>query len=389
LAEQGYIVIADITGYTAFLSSSELEHAEDSLRSLINLLIEQTKPPLVISRLQGDAVISYAPQASFLQGQTMVEILENTYVAFRQARERMQLNTTCTCAACQNIPNLDLKFLVHYGSYVLQQTPMYQELVGNDVNLTHRLLKNRITELTGVKAYAAYTEPAVEALGIKEFCIDMSQHTESYEHLGEIRLYIQDLQRVWKRERERRRVVVEPAAAWFTVETEIPAPPPLVWDYFTKPEYRKIMMDADAMPVENRLMGRTAPGTVYVCAHGDVRIRHAVLDWRPFEYYTFETDMPMGTKSLVTVQFSPLDGGQTTKMTGACSKPQGSLLARGALGAIRSKVRQDIEAGVEALRKIILEELESGVAMSPQPILVPEEQVAAAVSASVAESLAS
>jgi hypothetical protein len=162
-----------------------------------------------------------------------------------------------------------------------------------------------------------------------------------------------------------------------------------VWDYFTKPEYRKIMMDADAMPVENRLMGRTAPGTVYVCAHGDVRIRHAVLDWRPFEYYTFETDMPMGTKSLVTVQFSPLDGGQTTKMTGACSKPQGSLLARGALGAIRSKVRQDIEAGVEALRKIILEELESGVAMSPQPILVPEEQVAAAVSASVAESLAS
>jgi len=309
LAEQGYLVIADITGYTAFLSSSELEHAEDSLRSLISLLIEQTKPPLVISRLQGDAVISYAPRASFLQGQTLVEIIENTYVAFRQARERMQLNTSCTCAACQNIPNLDLKFLVHYGSYVLQPTPMYQELVGNDVNLTHRLLKNRITELTGVKAYAAYTEPAVEALGIRDFCIDMSQHTESYEHLGEVLLYIQDLQRVWERERERRRVLVEPAEAWFTVETEIPAPPPLVWDYFTKPEYRKIMMDADAMPVENRLMGRTAPGTVYVCAHGDVRIRPAVLDWRPFEYYTFETDMPMGTKSLVTVQFSPLDGG--------------------------------------------------------------------------------
>ena len=230
MAEQGYFVIADITGYTAFLSSSELEHAEDSLRSLINLLIEQTKPPLVISRLQGDAVISYAPQASFLQGQTLVEIIENSYVAFRQARERMQLNTTCTCAACQNIPNLDLKFLVHYGSYVLQQTPMYQELVGNDVNLTHRLLKNRITELTGVKAYAAYTEPAVEALGIKEFCIDMSQHTESYEHLGEVLLFIQDLQRVWTRERERRRVLVEPGEAWFTVEGDIPAPPPLVWD---------------------------------------------------------------------------------------------------------------------------------------------------------------
>jgi len=388
MAEQGYIVIADITGYTAFLSRSELEHAEDSLRTLINLLIDQTKPPLVISRLQGDAVISYAPRASFLQGQTLVEILENSYVAFRQARERMQLNTSCTCAACQNIPNLDLKFLVHYGSYVLQQTPMYQELVGNDVNLAHRLLKNRITEQTGVKAYAAYTEPAVEALGIRDFCIDMSQHTESYEHLGEVLLYIQDLQRVWKRERERRRVVVEPADAWFTLESEIPAPAPLVWDYFTKPEYRLILMGADAMPVDNRIQGRTAAGTVYVCAHGDARVRHAVLDWRPFEYYTYESDMPMGAKSLVTTQFVPADGGQATRVLAICGKPQGNFLARGALGVVRSKVIQEVEAGLAALRKIILKELESGVALRPLAVPVPEDQVAASVSASVAESLA-
>ena len=388
MAEHGYIVIADITGYTAFLSSSELEHAEDSLRSLINLLIDQTKSLLVISRLQGDAVISYAPQASFLQGQTLVEIIENSYVVFRQARERMQLNTTCTCAACQNIPNLDLKFLVHYGSYVLQPTPMYQELVGNDVNLTHRLLKNRITELTGVKAYAAYTEPAVEALGIKEFCIDMSQHTESYEHLGEVLLFIQDLQRVWKRERERRRVVVEPGEAWFTVETEIPAPPPLVWDYFTKPQYRITLFGADSMPVDNRIQGRTAPGTVYVCAHGDARIRHAVLDWRPFEYYTFETDIALGAKSLVTTRFMPIDGGQGTRVMGSCGKPQANFLVRGALVAVRSGVFRQIEAGTQALRRIILQELETGVALRPQPVVVTEEQVAAAVTASVAESLA-
>jgi len=58
VAERGYLVIADITGYTAFLSDSELEHAEDSLKDLLDLLIDQTKPPLVISRLEGDAVIS-------------------------------------------------------------------------------------------------------------------------------------------------------------------------------------------------------------------------------------------------------------------------------------------------------------------------------------------
>ena len=31
MSQNGYLVIADISGYTAFLSGSELEHAEDSL----------------------------------------------------------------------------------------------------------------------------------------------------------------------------------------------------------------------------------------------------------------------------------------------------------------------------------------------------------------------
>jgi uncharacterized protein YndB with AHSA1/START domain len=388
MAEQGYIVIADITGYTAFLSSSELEHAEDSLRSLINLLIDQTKPPLVISRLEGDAVISYAPQASFLQGQTLVEIIENTYVAFRQARERMQLNTTCTCMACRNIPGLDLKFLVHFGSYILQETPFYKELVGSDVNLAHRLLKNQISKLTGVKAYAAYTEPAVEALGIREFCIEMTPHRESYEHLGEVQLFVQDLHPVWDRERKRRRIFVEPADAAFTIEAEIPAPPPLVWDYLTKPEYRMIAMGADAMPVENRVLGRTAPGTVYYCAHGDTKIRQPVVDWRPFEYYTYETDLPMGTKALITTRFIPVDGGAATKVIGICGWPQGPLVKRKVVGMFRAKMAQETQEGLDLLRQKIMEELDSGVAVRPQAVVVPEEQVAAAVSASVAESLA-
>jgi hypothetical protein len=45
-------------------SGSELEHAQDSLRTLLQLLIQHTQPPLTISRLEGDAVISYASKGS-------------------------------------------------------------------------------------------------------------------------------------------------------------------------------------------------------------------------------------------------------------------------------------------------------------------------------------
>ena len=66
----GFLLIADITGYTAYLSASELEHAQGTLTALLELLIEHTRPPLIISRLAGDAVISYGLQDQFMQGQT-------------------------------------------------------------------------------------------------------------------------------------------------------------------------------------------------------------------------------------------------------------------------------------------------------------------------------
>lgn len=57
--QSGYLLLADISGYTAFLSESELEHARDTLTDLLGLLIDHARPPLVISKLEGDAVFSY------------------------------------------------------------------------------------------------------------------------------------------------------------------------------------------------------------------------------------------------------------------------------------------------------------------------------------------
>ena len=383
MAELGYLVIADITGYTAFLNDSELEHAEDSLRDLLDLLIDQTKPPLVISRLEGDAVISYSPEASFLQGQTMVEIIENTYVRFRQARQRMRLNTACPCNACQNIPNLDLKFFVHYGTYVLQNFANYTELVGKDVNIAHRLLKNHIREETGISAYAAYTEAAVEALGIPEFVDEMQEHLEEFPDVGEVKLYVEDLEPVWQRESKRRRVFVDPEEAFFTTETEIPAEPPLVWDYFTKPEYRNVMMGADSTEIEDKNAGRTDEGAVYVCAHGDTLVPQPVLDWRPFEYYTYEMPMPGRLSVMITTRFIPIEGG--TRVLGLCSKPRGAMIARNLAKLARGQAQSNTQKGFDSLREVIIKELESGVSVRPEASSVPREQVAAAAKASLAE----
>ena len=71
MVQKGYFIITDITGYTAYLTKSELDHAHEILKSLFDAQIENIKPPLVVSNFQGDAILSYAPEDIFLQKQTI------------------------------------------------------------------------------------------------------------------------------------------------------------------------------------------------------------------------------------------------------------------------------------------------------------------------------
>jgi hypothetical protein len=168
------------------------DHSQRDLTALLELLVDHTRPPLVISRLAGDAVISYGLEEDFAGGAgtagltstpalklTAVplpkRIIEDTYVTFRAALDRLVLNNNCGCNACANIAGLDLKFFVHFGTFGIQNIKDHVELVGSEVNLLHRLLKNTVTETTGYRAYALYTDAAVRQLEIADPAAGMTK----------------------------------------------------------------------------------------------------------------------------------------------------------------------------------------------------------------------
>ena len=369
MSQQGYMVISDITGYTAYLSQSELEHAQDSLSSLLNLLIDHTEEPLVVSRLEGDAVISYSLKGSFIQGQTLVEIVERTYVDFRRALERMVLNTTCTCNACRNIPSLDLKFFVHYGEFMLQQLGGHVEMVGTDVNLVHRLTKNGITEQTAITAYVAYTRAAVDALGIEELCGGMAHHMETYEHLGEVQVLVQDMHSVWEQEQSKNPIRVDPEDALFVVSRDFPVGPALMWDYLTEPKYRAILMGSHDASVDGRNDGRIGAGSTYYCAHGKSVDPQMIVDWQPFEQFTFESgaSMPRAT-SLTTHILTATDGG--TRVTVAFGRSRGRLFSRLAYDTLARIIGPRwVRKSCDIIEGVIQKELASGkVAETSSPL---------------------
>ena len=189
--QKGYLVLADISGYTFFLANTELEHADIALAFLLESIVGKLSSTLTISKLEGDAVFAYVEESKLPSGTALLDVIDDTYLAFRKEAEALHRKATCPCRACQAIPTLDLKFIAHHGNFIIQQVAGIKDLLGTDVNLVHRLLKNHVMESTGLKGYALFTNPVLEHLQTdnKSFV----KQVESYEHLGEVETYVADM----------------------------------------------------------------------------------------------------------------------------------------------------------------------------------------------------
>lgn len=189
--QTGYLLLADISGYTSFVASTEIEHAHIALSFLLETIVEKLSACLTISKLEGDAVFCYCEANNLSEGKSLLELIDHTYLAFRDKAQDLWAHATCDCRACKAIPTLDLKFMVHYGAFIIQQVVGIRDLLGTDVNLVHRLAKNRVTESTGWQGYALFTHQGLERAQMNKAAF--IQQTESYEHLGDIETYIMDM----------------------------------------------------------------------------------------------------------------------------------------------------------------------------------------------------
>jgi uncharacterized protein DUF2652 len=189
--QTGYLVLADISGYTSFVAQTEIEHADLALSYLLETIIEKLSSLLTISKLEGDAVFAYIEESKLEEAKSLLELVDQTYMAFREKALALFEHTTCPCRACRALPTLDLKFLVHHGEFIIQQVAGIKDLLGTDVNLIHRLTKNRVSESTGWKGYALFTNQGLEHMQTDK--ASFVQQTESYEHLGEVETYVRDM----------------------------------------------------------------------------------------------------------------------------------------------------------------------------------------------------
>jgi len=114
------LLIADISGYTEYLSTVEIDHAQDILADLIGTVVTSLRPNFRLAKLEGDAAFCFAP-AEKIDGSMLLDTIERCYFSFRRRRRDVRQATSCECNACSRIPNLNLKFVAHHGLALRQK----------------------------------------------------------------------------------------------------------------------------------------------------------------------------------------------------------------------------------------------------------------------------
>ncbi|MGH7368514.1 MAG: DUF2652 domain-containing protein [Candidatus Rokuibacteriota bacterium] len=190
--DHGFLILADVSGFTAFVTTTELEHGSEIIAALLDEVVGHLSPPLEIQEIEGDAVFALGGESSPLPlpRTRLLEVLEDAFAAFKIRQRAMQDAETCLCNACQKIWTLDLKMVVHHGPFLRHTVGGRNRVTGTAVILVHRLLKNGLARTGG---YALLTEPVLRSLGIDAAQAGLPAHTERYEHLGEVRCFVHAL----------------------------------------------------------------------------------------------------------------------------------------------------------------------------------------------------
>jgi len=261
MTEKATILIPDISGFTEFVTRTELDHSSHIINELLNLIISQNYSGFSLSEIEGDAVLFYK-KGDILSKQSLIKQCMDIFSKFHEQLKYIERDVVCRCGACQTASQLSLKFIIHYGAIKEFRIANIVKASGIDMIIAHRLLKNNINS----NEYILLSSSCLECLPDKEETAGLNwrRHIENYPAIGDVELEFADLEE-FKRSippvPERRTFVRH--AGGDTLEVEIEAPIEVV--------YHKLI-DLDSIPKWmvgvtgiKRDIGVERIGTKHVC----------------------------------------------------------------------------------------------------------------------------
>ena len=144
-SSKGIIFIPDISGFTHFIKKTEIIHSQHIITELIELIIKETGDEFSVSEIEGDAVLFFNNN-SLPDFEKLTSLCITIFKKFHQHLKYYARDRICHCGACNSTEKLSLKFILHSGTITQFEVGGHQKLLGEDVIVAHRFLKNRIDQ---------------------------------------------------------------------------------------------------------------------------------------------------------------------------------------------------------------------------------------------------
>ena len=183
------LFMPDISGFTQFVSETEVMHSQHIVQELLEILIDSNHLNLQVSEIEGDAIFFYKP-GDKPDLKSLLQQVEKMFTRFHAHLKLYEHQRICPCGACKNAVDLSLKIIVHFGDVTGISIKEHKKLFGKDVILLHRLLKNSLNR----REYVLFTEGLINELEHHHLpnWYMPQQASEQYD-VGEVRFYFSDL----------------------------------------------------------------------------------------------------------------------------------------------------------------------------------------------------
>lgn len=274
--EKATIFIPDISGFTEFISQTEIEHSAHIIIELMEELIASNDLGFYLSEVEGDALLYYRT-GDTPSKQEMEQQCLKMFKAFHTRLRLLERDTICQCGACQTASNLSIKFIVHAGNLHEVSIAHFTKGAGVDMIIAHRLLKNQVPG----DEYILFSDDFIKANSETTTTSNLkwTTNSEAYPAIGAVPYQYTLLEGVKK--------TIPPAPPKAnpslenilpndsTITVEIKAP--ILQVYQTLIDVEKRLLWVSGMKKIERDKMTERAGMKHVCFTGGLRLEHTII----------------------------------------------------------------------------------------------------------------
>ncbi|UTW62781.1 DUF2652 domain-containing protein [bacterium SCSIO 12741] len=270
------LFLPDISGYTEFVQTTEVEHSQHVIAELLEVMMEANSLDLQLAEVEGDALFFYR-EAPLPSMEMLLAQVERIFSAFYSHLKLLETNRICPCNACATAPNLQLKIVAHCGPIQFLELQGKRKPFGPAVIQVHRLLKNSVDSNNYVLLSKDLTDELNLPENYRSRLFDFASGSDTYDgnelpylysKIAKEELKLQPFRQVQKTHFD--------DAPNLKIKLDFPVPAAELFEYITNYNYRYLWADGvDRYEFNENTVTRV--GSEHVCVINDKHLNFVTV----------------------------------------------------------------------------------------------------------------